>query len=296
MSEAQAADADAVEFIAAEAGAGERRSVVLDLPIEIIVSVGAARLCVHELMSLKRDQIVSLDKRVCDPVDIFVGERLVARGELVDLDGEDGEIEVVLNDPFGNAVHDVNPPSLRSDGSLEWVWSADYDDHIGTYTVHLSSPSSGTVGYNFTVEEGSGPFVVVQRLAAAISAQDWDTAAAIDARIRDELEQEGVEFLEDEYPDFGEKHWVPYDSSGQSNALGTTIIGAYVIYLEDADETFAFCEVWAVDPGDETMRSGKLPILGDNQERVSLSGRHSPSSFGEWLSDRCVAAANPESS
>ncbi|MEQ1931660.1 MAG: FliM/FliN family flagellar motor switch protein [Parvularculaceae bacterium] len=76
---------------------------MLDLPLEIIVSVGAARLCVHELMSLKRDQIVSLDKRVCDPVDIFVGERLVARGELVDLDGEEGGIGVRVTDIAGMA-------------------------------------------------------------------------------------------------------------------------------------------------------------------------------------------------
>ncbi len=211
----------------------------------------------------------------------------------VDLAGAEGEIEVILTDPFGNGVDDVNPPTPRSDGSLEWTWSADYDDHLGTYTLQFSSPSSEDVEYNFTVESGSGPFVVVQRLAEAISAQDWDTAAALDARIRDDLEQEGVEYLEQEYPASAEKHWIPYDSSGQSNALGTTIIGAFVIYLEDEDETSARCEIWAVDPGDETMRSGKLPILGDRQERVSSSGRHSPSSFSEWISDRCVAAASP---
>ena len=103
MSERESADADAVEFIAPGTDAGGRRSVVLDLPIEIIVSVGAARLCVHELMSLQRDQIVSLDKKISDPVDIFVGERLVARGELVDLDGEEGGIGVRVTDIAGTA-------------------------------------------------------------------------------------------------------------------------------------------------------------------------------------------------
>ncbi len=214
----------------------------------------------------------------------------------IDLAGDEGEIEVTLTDPFSNEVDDVDPPAPRSDGSLEWVWSADYHDPLGTYTVQFSSPSSETIEYNFTVESGSGPFGVVQRLAEAISAGDWETAAAIDGRIRDELDQEGVEFLELKYPPSAEKHWVPNDASGQPNALSTTIIGAFIIYLEDENETFAYCEVWAVDPGEETMRSGKLPVLGDGQERASLSGRVPPSTFNEWIADRCVAAAEPESS
>jgi flagellar motor switch protein FliN/FliY len=97
---AEPENAEPIDFIesAAEPSSATRRSVVLDLPVEIVVSVGSARLSVLELMNLKKDQIVSLDSRIADPVDILVGERLVARGELVDLDGDEGGVGVRLTD------------------------------------------------------------------------------------------------------------------------------------------------------------------------------------------------------
>ncbi len=59
-----------------------------EVPIEITISVGRARPAVRDLLRLGRDAVLALDRRVDDPVELFVGERLVARGELQTLDGD----------------------------------------------------------------------------------------------------------------------------------------------------------------------------------------------------------------
>lgn len=58
------------------------------VPIEITVSVGHARPLVRELLRLKRDAILPLDRKVDDPVELYVGDKLIARGELTELDGD----------------------------------------------------------------------------------------------------------------------------------------------------------------------------------------------------------------
>ncbi|MCB2128879.1 MAG: FliM/FliN family flagellar motor switch protein [Rhodobacteraceae bacterium] len=69
------------------------------IPIEITISVGRARPLVRELLRLKRDAVLPLDKRVDDPVDLYVGDRLIAHGELTELDGDQaGQLAVRLID------------------------------------------------------------------------------------------------------------------------------------------------------------------------------------------------------
>lgn len=69
------------------------------IPIEITVSVGRARPLVRDLMRLKPESILPLDRRVDDLVDLYVGEKLIARGELQELDGEQsGQLAVRLTE------------------------------------------------------------------------------------------------------------------------------------------------------------------------------------------------------
>ncbi len=58
------------------------------VPIEITISVGRAHPQVRELLELRRDAVLPLDRRINDPVELFVGDRLIARGELEELDGD----------------------------------------------------------------------------------------------------------------------------------------------------------------------------------------------------------------
>ena len=60
------------------------------VPIENTISVGKARPLVRDLLRLKRDSILPLDRRVDDPVELYVGDKLIARGELTEMEGDHG--------------------------------------------------------------------------------------------------------------------------------------------------------------------------------------------------------------
>jgi len=78
---------------------GVGRSALNQVPIEIIVSVGRARPSVRELLRLTRDSVLPLDRRVEDPVELFVGDRLIARGVLEELEGDQaGKMAVRLTE------------------------------------------------------------------------------------------------------------------------------------------------------------------------------------------------------
>ena len=69
------------------------------VPIEVTISVGKARPLVRDLLRLSRDAVLALDRRVDDPVELYVGDRLIARGELEELDGDQaGQLAVRLTE------------------------------------------------------------------------------------------------------------------------------------------------------------------------------------------------------
>ncbi len=76
------------------------------VPIEITVSVGRARPLLRDLLRLKRDAVLSLDRKIDDPVELFVGDRLIARGELTELDASEGGGLAVRLTEVAN-VHDA---------------------------------------------------------------------------------------------------------------------------------------------------------------------------------------------
>jgi flagellar motor switch protein FliN/FliY len=65
-----------------------RAAALQAVPIEIRVTVGRARPLLREVMDLVPDAVLALDTRVEDPVALYVGDRLIAEGELVELDGD----------------------------------------------------------------------------------------------------------------------------------------------------------------------------------------------------------------
>jgi flagellar motor switch protein FliN/FliY len=69
------------------------------VPIEVTISVGRARPLVRDLLRLSKDAVLQLDRRVDDPVELYVGDRLIARGELTELEGENaGKLAVRLTE------------------------------------------------------------------------------------------------------------------------------------------------------------------------------------------------------
>ncbi len=56
---------------------------VSDIPVQISVVLGKTSMQVQHLLKLGRGAVVELDRKVGEPVDIYVNNRLVARGEVV---------------------------------------------------------------------------------------------------------------------------------------------------------------------------------------------------------------------
>lgn len=56
---------------------------VQDVPVTIQAVLGRSRIAIGALMQLKANAVIELDRRVGEPVDIFVNNRLIARGEVV---------------------------------------------------------------------------------------------------------------------------------------------------------------------------------------------------------------------
>lgn len=63
---------------------------LMDAPVKVDVVLGEARVPVEELMSLSEGEIVALEHSTTDLVDIYVSDRLMARGRLVVADGQLG--------------------------------------------------------------------------------------------------------------------------------------------------------------------------------------------------------------
>lgn len=79
--------------------ANGQASPFVSVPIEITVSVGKARPLIRELVGLGENAVLTLDRRIEDPVELFVGDRLVARGQLEELSGENvGQLAVRLTE------------------------------------------------------------------------------------------------------------------------------------------------------------------------------------------------------
>lgn len=54
-----------------------------EIPVEVIVELGRLRLVLRELASLSEDDVLELDQPVDRPLDLVVGGKRLARGELV---------------------------------------------------------------------------------------------------------------------------------------------------------------------------------------------------------------------
>ncbi len=70
-----------------------------NVPIEVTVSVGRARPLIRDLLSMGENAVLILDKRIEDPVDLYVGDQLVARGLLEEMEGDQaGQLAVRLTE------------------------------------------------------------------------------------------------------------------------------------------------------------------------------------------------------
>lgn len=75
---------------------------ILDIPLELSVELGRRKMLVNDLLQLGQGSIVELNKLAGEPLEIFINNKLVARGEVV-----------VVNEKFGVRLTDIITPMER---------------------------------------------------------------------------------------------------------------------------------------------------------------------------------------
>ena len=96
------------EETVAETQAGEANSnfdLLLDIPLEVTVEIGRARLAIRELLQLGPGSVMELAKAAGEPLDVLVNGKPIARGEAV-----------MVNDRFGVRLTDIISPTDRLAG------------------------------------------------------------------------------------------------------------------------------------------------------------------------------------
>ena len=87
-----------------EGPAGAGLDLISDVNVHVRVELGRSRMCVEDILKLGPGSVVPLESLTGDPLDIFVNDRLVARGEVL-----------VVNDKFAIRVTDVITPQKSRD-------------------------------------------------------------------------------------------------------------------------------------------------------------------------------------
>ncbi len=75
-------------------------SAIYDIPVQISAVLGRSTMQVSQVLKLGRGAVVELDRKVGEAIDIYVNNRLVARGEVVVVDDKLGitMTEIVKSD------------------------------------------------------------------------------------------------------------------------------------------------------------------------------------------------------
>ena len=78
-------------------------TAIYDIPVQVSAVLGRSSMQVSQLLKLGRGAVVELDRKVGEAIDIYVNNRLVARGEVVVVEDKLGVTmtEIVKSDSGG---------------------------------------------------------------------------------------------------------------------------------------------------------------------------------------------------
>jgi flagellar motor switch protein FliN/FliY len=89
---------DAAESDGFESGIG----LLCDIELDATLQFGSREMALREVLELGPGDVVELDRHVSEPVELVVGDRIVAKGEVV-----------VVNGNFALRITEVATPQLR---------------------------------------------------------------------------------------------------------------------------------------------------------------------------------------
>jgi len=70
--------------------------LILDIPLRVTVELGRTKMSVKDLVNLGQGAVIELNKIAGEPLEVFVNDKLIARGEAV-----------VVNEKFGVRLTDI---------------------------------------------------------------------------------------------------------------------------------------------------------------------------------------------
>lgn len=70
--------------------------LIMDIPIDVQIILGASRMQVSSLMNLTEGAIIPLDRRIGEPVDLMVNGRLIGRGEITVMEDDETRFGIRL--------------------------------------------------------------------------------------------------------------------------------------------------------------------------------------------------------
>lgn len=82
--------------VQATEGIPKNLDFLLDVNLQVSVEVGRTRMSIQDLLQLGQGSVIELTKLAGEPLDIYINERLVARGEAV-----------IVNEKFGVRITDI---------------------------------------------------------------------------------------------------------------------------------------------------------------------------------------------
>jgi len=77
--------------------------LLLDIPLQLSVELGRCRMVVSEILRLGRGSVVELSKPAGEALDIYVNDRLVARGEAV-----------MIGERYGVRITEIHHPGEKN--------------------------------------------------------------------------------------------------------------------------------------------------------------------------------------
>jgi flagellar motor switch protein FliN/FliY len=87
---------------ATQAGNGSARDLLMEIELDATLQFGSRELQLKDVLALSLGDVLELDRQVNDPVDLVVGDRIVARGEVVIVEGN-----------FALLITEVAAPQMR---------------------------------------------------------------------------------------------------------------------------------------------------------------------------------------
>jgi flagellar motor switch protein FliN/FliY len=70
--------------------------MILDIPLKVSVELGRTKMPVRDLINLAQGSVIELNKLAGEPLEVYVNDKMIARGEAV-----------VVNEKFGVRLTDI---------------------------------------------------------------------------------------------------------------------------------------------------------------------------------------------